>query len=150
MTTLVRWNPIRNLSFMNEFDRLFDEAFNLPMRQGGVSRNWGLPLDVVEDEQGYSVKASIPGINPDNLEITLENDVLTIKGEVKEETESENARYHLRERRVGSFSRTINFPVTVNGDDVNATVEQGVLTLRIPKAEAIKPKRITIHSVGAN
>jgi HSP20 family protein len=146
MTTLIRWNPNRTFNLINEFDRFFEGAFPAA-RQELVSRNWGLPLDVVENENEYIVKASIPGINPDDLNITLENDILTIQGEVKSETEEEGVRYHLRERREGSFSRSITFPVSVNADAVNATYEHGVLTLSIPKAEEVKPRRIAVKPV---
>lgn len=144
MATLVRWNPTRTMNLFNEFDRFFDEALAAPTRR--YARSWGLPLDVIEDETGYTVKASIPGITPDDLNITLEDNVLTIQGEMKGETETEGVRYHLRERRQGSFSRSINFPLNVNSDAVAASYENGVLTLNIPKAEAVKPKRIEIKT----
>jgi HSP20 family protein len=124
----------------NEFDRLFERPTNASRQ----SENWGLALDVVETEDNYIVKASVPGINPDDLDITLEDNVLAITGEVKDETDVEQEQYHLRERRYGRFSRSVRFPVMVNGDAVAASYEQGVLTLDVPKAEEVKPKRIAI------
>ena len=149
MTTLVRWDPIREMmQLQNAVDRLFESelASTLPLwRQSATA--WMLPLDVIETEDEFIVKASIPGINPDELDISLTDNVLTIKGEIKVE-EAEDARYHLRERRFGMFQRSISLPVPVNADKVEAMYENGVLTLRIPKAEEVKPKHISIKKVS--
>lgn len=143
MTRIVRWNPIRYpVDMLNEFDRLLERPL-FPYRQ---PESWGLALDVAENKDSYLIKASIPGINPDDLEITLEDNVLTIKGEIQDDHEIEKEQYHLRERHYGSFSRSVNFPVTVNGDAVSASYDKGVLTLEVPKAEEVKPKRIAIKS----
>jgi HSP20 family protein len=132
---IVRWNPQMNrMRYFNEFE--------LP--HWAPAGNLGLPLDVSENEDGFVVKASVPGINPDDVEITFEEDVLTIKGEVAEESEVEEVNYHLRERRSGSFGRSIRFPVDVDAEAVEATYENGVLTLNVPKVEEVKPKRIEI------
>jgi HSP20 family protein len=106
-----------------------------------------LPLDVIETEDEFIVKASLPGIDPDELDISLTDNVLTIKGEIKVE-EAEDVRYHLRERRFGMFQRSISLPVPVNADKVEAVYEHGVLTLHIPKAEEVKPKHISIKKVS--
>jgi HSP20 family protein len=100
----------------------------------------GMALDVAESENEYMVKASLPGIDLNDLEITYTNNTLTIKGEVREEQELEEARYHLRERSYGSFARSITLPAGVESDKIEANYEAGVLTLRLPKAEEIKPK----------
>ena len=149
MTTLVRWDPFREMmQLQNAVDRLFEAelASTLPLwRQTGA---WALPLDVIETDDEFIVKASIPGINPDELDISLVDNVLTIKGEIKAEEESEDVRYHLRERRFGMFQRSISLPVPVNADKVEATYENGVLILHIPKAEEVKPKHISIKKVS--
>ncbi len=143
MTRIVRWNPVRQqMNLLNEFDRLLER----PTHAYRQSENWGLALDVVEAEDNYTIKASVPGINPDDLDITLEDNVLTIAGEVKDEADVEKEQYHLRERRYGRFSRSVRFPVMVNGDAVDASYAQGVLTLNVPKAEEVKPKRIAIKA----
>jgi HSP20 family protein len=142
MTTLVRWNPSRNL--LNEFDRLF----NAPMANWEAPRNWAMPLDVTEDADGYTVKASVPGINTDDLNITLEDNVLTIQGETRADETVEEAHYHLRERHYGRFSRSLRFPVDVNAEAVEATYQNGVLILSVPKAEEVKPKQIAIKVNG--
>jgi HSP20 family protein len=149
MTTLVRWDPIREmLQLQNAVDRLFEAelASTLPLwRQSGA---WMLPLDVIETDDEFIVKASIPGIHPDELDISLADNVLTIKGEIKSEEESEDVRYHLRERRFGMFQRSISLPVPVDANKVEAVYENGVLTLHIPKAEEVKPKHISIKKVS--
>jgi HSP20 family protein len=130
-------NPV---NLFNEFDRLFERPSTRTIN------DWSIALDVSEKEDNYLVKATVPGINPDDLEITLEDDVLNLKGEILRDEEVEDAKYHVRERRYGSFSRSIRFPMAVNGDAVDATYNNGVLSLNIPKAEAVKPKRITINA----
>jgi HSP20 family protein len=125
----------------NEFDRLFETG---PRFRRHASSGWGLAVDVAENEDGYVVKATVPGITPDDLEITLEDDLLTIKGEIKESEEISKEQYHVRERRYGAFSRNVRFPVAVNADEIHASYEHGILTLEVPKAEEVKPKRISI------
>lgn len=148
MRTITRWNPTREaLDLFNEFERLFDRS---AYRESvDTPTTWGLALDVVEQEEGYVVKASVPGINPDDLNITLEDNVLTIQGEVKSEETADEGKYHLRERRYGSFGRTLRFPVAVNADTVEASYHNGVLSLTVPKAEEVKPKRIAIKANGS-
>ena len=140
MTKVVRWTPVNPVSLMNEFDRLFERPY------ARTASEWNVALDVAETEDSYLVEATIPGINVEDLEITLEDDVLMLKGEIKRDEEVEDAKYHLRERRFGSFSRSIRFPMAVNGDAVEATYTNGILNLNVPKAEAVKPKRITINA----
>jgi HSP20 family protein len=141
MTTLVRWNPNRTL--FSEFDRLFDTT---PRIRRHSAANWAIAVDVAENEDGYVVKASVPGVNPDDLEITLEDGVLTIKAELNEDEEITQESYHVRERRYGAFSRNIRFPTDVNAEAIEASYDFGVLTLDVPKAEEVKPKRISIKA----
>ena len=133
---------------INEFDRAFNEMVNDMFDAPTTPAKWGLPLDVAETEDAYIVTASIPGINPDDIDITLEDNVLTIKGETQSESDEDNTRYHLRERRFGSFSRSLRFPVVVNAEAVSANYTNGVLNLTVPKAEEVKPKRINIHATN--
>lgn len=135
---IVRWNPqVNRMHRFNEFERFLGGQMNMPVYRG-------LPLDVVESEDGFIVNASVPGINPDDVEITIEEDVLSIKGEVSNESESDEETYLIRERRSGSFGRSIRFPVEVDAEAVEATYENGVLTLNVPKVEEVKPKRVEI------
>ncbi len=148
MTTLVRWNP-RNemMSLRNEINRLFSQAFEEgPLTEWQPSTNWGLALDVAENDDAFVVTASVPGMKPDDLDITISDNVLTIKGEYKVDETIEEEKYHIRERRHGSFGRSISLPVSVNADGVEANYENGVLTLSVPKAEEVKPRRIAVKA----
>ena len=152
MANVVRWNPMREAAeLMNEFDRaleypLLRQRWGLPLRTNEIVGSWNLALDVAEKGDVFTVKASLPGISPDDLNVTLEDNVLTIQGETKEDETIEESNYHIRERRTGSFSRSVRFPVPVESDKVEAEFENGVLTLSIPKAEAVKPKRIAVKA----
>ena len=126
-------------------DRLFDRALEPSWSESAV---WNLALDVVENEDEFLVKASLPGINPDDLEITFTDNVLTIKGETKEDKDIQEEQYHLRERRQGIFSRSISLPNRVKADAIEASYDAGVLTLKLPKVEEVKPKRIAINIGG--
>ena len=108
-----------------------------------------MPLDMTENEDNIMVKASIPGVKPEDLEVTVNGDVLTIKGEMKADEEKHDERYHLRERRWGSFARSISLPAPVKADAVDAEYDNGVLILTLPKTEEVKPKRITIKGQGS-
>lgn len=138
MTNLVRWNRVDPLNLFDELERVF----NQPVTRW--NNQWSVSLDVAENEDGYIVKASLPGIKADDVELTLEDNVLTVKGETKSDETIDEAQYHVRERRYGSFSRSIRFPVLVKSEGVQANFEDGVLTLNVPKAEEVKPKRIEI------
>ena len=148
MTSLVRWNPMREMvSLRDEMNRLFEQAFDDgPLTQWQPSANWGLAVDVVENNDAFIVKASVPGMDPDDLDITISDNVLIIKGEYKSDETISEEKYHVRERRYGSFGRSISLPMSVNADEVEASYESGVLTLTVPKAEEVKPRRITIKA----
>jgi HSP20 family protein len=143
MSNLVRWNPVRDLVSMTDaMDRLFDEAFILP-RNGGFRHQ--LPaLDLVENGDNFVVKAELPGFTADQVDVRIEGNTLTLRGEIKEDNDREEGQYHVRERRQNSFVRSITLPATVNSDKANAEFENGVLTLTLPKHEAAMPKKISI------
>jgi HSP20 family protein len=141
---ITRWDPFREMvSMRRAMDRLIENSFD---DDGTQTSEWGLALDVVENEDSYLVKASVPGIKPDDLDITLNKGMLTIRGEIKDDSETTKGQYHVRERRYGVFSRTIQLPTSVNSEDIQADYQDGVLTLKLPKSEEIKPKRIPIQS----
>ncbi len=146
MSTLVRWNPMRDMmDLRREFDRLFENALDIPGFGGESVTTWGLALDLVEKDDAYIVKASVPGIDPDDLEITLSENTLSIGGEFKEDTEINEDQYRMRERRTGSFCRSITLPSQVDREAIEASYDAGILTLHIPKAEEVKPKRIAVQ-----
>ncbi len=152
-SNMVRWDPFREMVTLREaMDSLFENAMITPFTGGQQTMGGNLPLDVTENEDNFVVKASVPGIDPNDLEITVNSDVLTIKGETKAEDEKQGERYHLRERRWGSFSRSISLPTPVKTDAVEADYHNGVLTLTLPKTDEVKPKRITVkgENTGAN
>ena len=143
MANLTRWDPFRELADMrNMMDRMLERSFTIP--ETGWQATWDLPLDVMENDEEYVVKASIPGVNPDDLEITFNDRTLTIKGQSKGNEEKEDQRYHLRERWSGSFTRSITLPTRIKADEIHASSENGILTLRLPKAESARPKKIKI------
>jgi HSP20 family protein len=149
MANIVRWDPFREMVTLREaMDSLFENAMITPLTGGQQTMGGNLPLDVTENEDNFVVKASVPGIDPNDLDITVNADVLTIKGEMKAEQEKQGERYHLRERRWGSFARSISLPAPVKADAVEADYHNGVLTLTLPKTEEVKPKRITIKGQG--
>jgi HSP20 family protein len=149
MSRIVRWDPFRDMvSMRNQMDRVMDEwlraSNNLESAENGNALR--LALDVSENESDFIIKASVPGINPEDLDISFSDNMLTIKGEIHEEHTDENERFHLRERRVGQFMRTLSLPVAVNADNIDANYENGVLTLTLPKAEETKPRKISVRS----
>ncbi len=140
---LTRWDPFQEMiNLRRTVDRLFDNVS--PDHEYSQTAMWGLAVDMVENKDDFVLKASIPGINPDDLDISYADDTLTIKGEIKEDKESKEDQYHLRERRYGSFMRSIVLPTKIKGDAIEASYQNGVVTLRLPKAEEVKPKRIAI------
>ena len=141
MSKIVRFNRVRPTTIFEEFDRLFDRSMSQ-----AVVNNWSIAIDVAENKEGYAVKASVPGIDVDDLEITLEDGVLNIQGEVQAEEVNEDVSYHVRERRYGKFSRSVRFPTMVNSEGIEAAYQNGILSLYVPKAEEVKPRRIEIKA----
>ena len=146
---LVRWNPMQNvLSLQQEMNRMFHE-----FARGGNSEetSWGIstwvpPVDVYETDEGFVLKAELPGVQKDHLHIEVHDRTLTIRGERKPETEIPEDRYDRRERSCGSFQRVFTLPTPVDAEKVQANVHDGVLELQLPKHETAKPKRIAIQS----
>jgi HSP20 family protein len=146
MAYISRWDPVREMLNMREtMDRVFENFFE-NNQNDRTMLSWRVPLDVVENEDEFVVKASIPGVKPEDLEITFTNHTLIIKGEVKADENFEDSRYRVRERRYGRFERSIYLPTEVNADQIEANCEAGILSLRLPKSEEVKPKRIAIRS----
>jgi HSP20 family protein len=144
MTNLTRWDPFQEAMTLREaVNRLFEESF-VPM---AAARDGGFvpALDLSETPDAYIVELAVPGMKPEDLNVTIENGVLSISGEVKKSTEEQERNYHRIERRYGRFRRTITLPSTVRGDAIEAHLEHGILTLRVPKAEEVKPRQITIN-----
>jgi HSP20 family protein len=128
-------------------DRLFNDSFVRPSslftEDEGVEV---LPLDVSQTDQNVIVKASLPGFKPEEVDISVTGDTLTIKGEHQEEKETKEEQYWLKERHYGSFSRSITIPVEVKSEKAEASFENGVLTLTMPRVEEVKPKQIKVKA----
>ncbi len=145
MSNLTRWEPVREMVTLRDaMDRLFDEAFTRPW-YGDGGNTLGMPaVDMYQTDDDVIVKATVPGMKPEDIQISVTGDTLTIKGETKEETDNKEKAYHIRERRWGSFERTITLPTNVRSDKAQADFENGVLSITLPKAEDVKPKTITV------
>jgi len=144
-----RWDPFREaVSLREAMNSLLQDSFVRPgsaSPQGGLS---ALPLDVCETENDFVIKASLPGVKPDDVDITVQGDMLTIRGETKVEEDKKGEHWHFRERRYGGFQRSVSLAAPVDSDKAQAHYEHGVLTLTLPKSEAAKPKQIRIGGTG--
>ena len=146
MSNLIRWEPAREMMTLREaMDHLFDDAFTRPFR---LSNGFGsIPsVDMYQTDNEIVVKAAIPGVKTDDVQINVTGELLTIKGEVKEKEEVKEKAYHLREQRWGTFERSIALPTEVIADKAKAEFENGVLTITLPKAEEVRPKSINIKT----
>lgn len=148
MSSMMRWDPTNEMiSLRDMMDRLFEDAFVRP--RGGAIMPLSaadLALDVYETKDDVVVKAALPGVKPEDVDITITGDQLTIRGETKEETNNKDHDYLRRERRYGTFTRSVTLPTGLQADKAQATFENGVLTLEIPKSEQVKPKSIKIQA----
>ena len=132
------------VSLRDAMDRLFEESFVRPSGERPMGEARTLALDMYETEDDLVVETSLPNIGPDDVDISIVGNSLTIKGEMeREEEKEEKGKDYFRERRYGAFQRTVSLPVEVNADEAEATFENGVLKLSLPKVEEAKPKRIT-------
>jgi HSP20 family protein len=142
-----RYGPLPSLR--DEMNRLFDDFFTWqrwpePVR-GLLEGEWSPSVDIAEKDNEIIVTAELPGIAQDDVDISVTNDILTVKGEKKEEKEVKEDDYHLVERSYGSFHRSIPLPTSVQGDKAKANYKDGVLRIEIPKSEEAKPKQIKIN-----
>ena len=144
---IVRFEPFCGpVTAQNQFERLFREAFSPVLGESEVStRTWAPPVDIYENGDNLVLKAELPGINPDDVEIRVEDNTLYLKGERKFEKEVKEQSYHRVERSYGAFTRTFSLPNSVDADKVTANYKDGVLTLTMPKKEEAKPKTIKIN-----
>jgi len=149
MADMIRWDPFREMvSLRDAMDRLFEESIIRPRGDWPslIGKEQTLALDLYETENDLVVEASLPGVSADQVDISVIGNTLTIKGEMEhEEEKEEEGKYYFRERRYGAFQRSVNLPVEVNADAAEATFEDGVLRLTLPKAEEAKPKRIALE-----
>ncbi len=145
MTNLTRYNPVGEaLSLRQAMDRLFEDSFVTPWRTlAGTA--WPA-IDVHETPDEVVVTAALPGLKPEDVEITMTGQTLSLRGEFKADESVEQGRYLVQERRYGTFHRQVELPTRVQSENAEASFENGLLTLRIPKADEVKPRQIQIHA----
>ncbi|MEJ5241703.1 MAG: Hsp20/alpha crystallin family protein [Anaerolineales bacterium] len=145
MTNLIRWEPFREMLTLREMmDRMIDEVFERPFVS--VLSGQVPAIDMYQTDNEVVVKAALPGVKADDVQISVTGDVLTIKGEIKQEEEQKGRSYHIREHRWGAFERSIILPTAVVADKAKAEFENGILTITLPKAEEVRPKTITVKA----
>jgi HSP20 family protein len=149
---LVRWEPVRELdSLQSEMNRLFDGFFGAGRTGNDVrARRWIPAMDLVESEDHLVLRADLPGMSEDDIEVEIKDGVLTISGERKAEQEKKGEGYYRVERAFGSFSRSLTLPEGVAAGQVSANFDKGVLEVRIPKPEERKPQRVQIGTGGGD
>ena len=143
---IVRWEPLRELTTLqNEMNRLFGSAFDTPTPgNAGAARRWMPAMDLVEAEEHFVLRADLPGMSEEDVNIEVEERVLTISGERKAEHTETKDGYQRFERAFGSFSRSLTLPDGIDAESVSASFDRGVLEVRIPKPEQRKPRKISI------
>ena len=147
MATLDRWEPFRGKSPESQMNRLFGDFLGRAFQEQNLT-SWAPAVDIYEGEHELVVKADLPGINPEELDIRVENNILTIRGERKFEKKVDEKNYLRVERAYGSFARSFSLANTVNTEAIKANYKDGVLTLSIPKREEAKPKQIKVNVGG--
>jgi HSP20 family protein len=136
------------LTLRQAMDRLFDDDFRPARWLSGGPDGPALPLDVTTDANTLTIEAALPGIKPEDVDITVENGTVTISGKTADERTAEEGAYVLQEIRRGNFSRSVTLPTGLEPDRARATFEHGILRLEIPKAEQVKPRQIKISTVS--
>ena len=150
--SLVRWNPARELAtwpsdlfgIQREMNRMFDGFFRGTGDEDYTLSSWTPAVDIAEHDDEYLVKVELPGVNKDEVKLTLENNILTIRGEKKQEKETKKENYHRVERSYGSFQRSFTLPAAVKADKIDASYKDGILTVSLPKAEEAISKQIEV------
>jgi HSP20 family protein len=144
MSTLERWEPFRGVSTVEgQLNRIFGDLLGRTPQESNLT-TWAPSVDIFETENALTVKADLPEVKPEDLDIRVENNILTIRGERKFEKKVDEKNYLRVERSYGSFSRSFSLANTVNPDAIKADYQNGVLTLTIPKREEAKPKQIKV------
>jgi HSP20 family protein len=150
MTTMMRWDPFQDLRSaqdeMAQMNPMLAHALGLHTQQAsGRTSAWAPALDISERKDAYLVTVELPGVKPEDLDITMEDGLLTIQGERQFTAESSEQQFHRVERRYGAFRRSITLPAHVTAEGIQASFEDGVLQILVPKAEEAKPKRIQVR-----
>ena len=147
MTVITRWDPFREFSTLQDrMNRLFRESYGPEGREESLTTStFAPPVDVYEDEHNVALKIEVPGIDEKDIDVRIENNVLTVHGERKFEKEEKEENFRRVERQYGSFTRTFTLPTTVDAEKVSATYDKGVLKIALPKKAEAKPKQIKVN-----
>jgi HSP20 family protein len=149
MNGMTTRRPLENFQTLRRLNTVLDEAFsNWPFQQesGSITSSWYPACDVFEDKEAVKIVAELPGVKPEDVKLSLENNLLTIRGEKKQEAEERSERVHRYERSYGSFERAFVLPSTVDADKISAQYDNGVLTVVVPKAERARPREIPVRT----
>lgn len=148
MTSLTTWKPLQDIfSTRREIDRIFDNFFgNQGVLRSRTDSNWAPPVDVVDADDHVEFRVEVPGLSEDDVQVSVTENVLTIKGEKKSESEDKNAGYRLAERSYGQFQRSFSLPKNFRTEDVDASFKRGVLTISVPKTRKEEAKEIPIRT----
>lgn len=149
MTLMPTRRPGENFQTLRRLNSVLDEAFsNWPFQQesGSITSSWYPACDVFEDKDAVKIVAELPGVKHEDVKLSLENNLLTIRGEKKQEAEERSERVHRYERSYGVFERAFVLPSTVDGEKISAQCQNGVLTIVVPKAERARPREIPVRS----
>lgn len=146
MTLTTHFDPFRELSTLQDrMNRLFNDQFSGVTRDESLTGAFVPPVDVYEDENAIQVRMEVPGIEEKDIDIRLENQVLTVRGERNFSKEEKEENFHRIERRFGSFTRSLTLPASVNSEEVTADYDKGVLNIRLAKRAEAKPKQIKVN-----
>lgn len=149
--SMMRWDPFRDLlSIQDEMNQLFSRTLGRGGEGETATRRWAPPVDIAERKDAYVITAEVPGVEPEEIQVSLEDGALTIAGEREQTQESSDEQFHRVERRYGAFRRSIMLPRQVKADAIGASYDNGVLTVVVPKAEEAKPKKISVQPSGAS
>lgn len=141
--SLIKWTPFISNGF-DDMDKMFNDFF--PVVRDGQVRSFAPAVDIYEDKDNVIIETQLAGIDPEKVDISIENDILTIKGESEKRSEVEDKNYYRQEIRRGSFYRSIPMPTKVLGDKASALAEDGILKISVPKAPELKPSSIKIQT----
>jgi HSP20 family protein len=144
MTVITRWDPLREFSTLQDrMNRLFRDSQSA--EESLATTNFAPPVDVYEDEHNVTLKIEVPGIDEKDIDVRIENNVLTVHGERKFEKEEKEENFRRVERQYGSFTRTFTLPTTVDSEKVSANYDKGILKIALPKKAEAKPKQIKVN-----
>ena len=143
--TLVRWDPFQELvSWSNRLNRTLNDPMGT--RTEDAFGAWAPPVDIFEKDQNLVIRAEVPGVNKSDIDVRIENGVLTLRGERRQEKEISDENAYRLERTYGAFTRSFSLPTTVDASRIEAVYKDGVLELKVPKLEAAKPKKVEIQA----